>query len=771
MTGGYIVNENGKDRSFITKFIMYMMFFIVFFIVLCIDKSISSVDISSQSVITISYIFSTVLYLATIQSSIYYYNSKKNTDVIFYVVYYMVAFALNIMNQTTWIKLQQEYLLACMFFTNKVLLLMTVVPNKEFKNKFAKKRNILAIIIILTCLIITSISINIFDIRFISSLTMEYLYLHGIIVYIFVSITNLKKFKATKDNLYILLTALLLNSCIKDYYLYMLYHNDFLFNKYLILVILVMCINLIMYSIGVLIISDVDKNNKLKNMQDLDAFYNILDKETNDKEIYFLTKEWKMIYANKKAREKHGVDENDIKAFKTMGEFFKISFENPGKEFQKIILESLEKNRGWRGVVGNNENNEILVDITIQTSKDYGEIYLLQIDLNKEMIKLKKEIERKNKLFDIITQKSGDLIGIIDKEQRFNYFNDEFYRLLGYDEDDMIGKKISEFFINNNEIGKSEKTFFNELKLKCKNNDILYVEALATPIDDEGWVIVCRNITYRREVKFLKEEYEKIKIHQQLKNDFFANLSHELKTPLNIFYATIQLLDSSINKNKEDFKLLYKKYNNGLKINFYRMLKTITNLIDLTKLDSNFQSVKFSNYDIVKLCEDVSLSVITYAQQKNINITFDTQEEEHIIKCDGEYMERILLNLLSNAIKYTPYNGEIFVNLNFKKDYICISVKDNGVGIPKEKLESVFEKFVRVDKSLSREQEGSGIGLSIVKSLVDLLQGNICIKSEENVGTEFIIEIPDVKLEEDIKSHNVDEEKVTLELSDIYAVL
>ena len=319
---------------------------------------------------------------------------------------------------------------------------------------------------------------------------------------------------------------------------------------------------------------------------------------------------------------------------------------------------------------------------------------------------------------------------------------------------------------------------FQEISLRCKNGEMIDIETISSPISEnseEGWILIARNITYRRELKNLKEKYDEIKVHNKLKSNFFANLSHELKTPLNIFYSIIQVLDLNVEKDENDFKQSYKKYNKGLKVNFYRMFKMITNLIDLTKLDSNLEKVKFNNYDIVKLCEDISLSVITYAEQKNIKIVFDTEKEEEIIRCNGEYMERIMLNILSNAIKFTPRGGEIFINLFFDSEFVHIKIKDSGIGIPKEKIDSIFEKFVRVDKSFSRENEGSGIGLSIVKSLVELLEGEISLKSEENKGSEFTISLPNIKLnEKDLyempTDHIVDAQKITLEVSDIYDV-
>ena len=462
--------------------------------------------------------------------------------------------------------------------------------------------------------------------------------------------------------------------------------------------------------------------------------------------------------------------EKDLESFKTLSDRCEEAFKYVDENLQDTITKSVNKNKSWTGVINKGGYTDTLVDIKVQMSKDYGEIYVVQIDNNEEMINLRKEIDEKRTLFDIITEKSGDLISIVDKDLNIKYINDEAYKALGYAENEMMGCKVTNFLVGNN-FTITDKNIFQELQIKCKNGNIIETETLGTPINDGGWLLVSRNITYRNQVKLLKEENENIKLQQQLRDDFFTNLSHELKTPLNIFNAIIQVLDLNANKSEKDFRMVYKKYNNGLKTNYYRMLRMITNLIDLTKFDSKSQQANFNNYDIVKLCEDITSSVITYAEQKNINITFDTNEEEHIVKCDGECMERIMLNLLSNAIKYTPMGGEIFVNLDFSDAYVYIKVKDNGIGIPKEKLNSIFEKFVRIDETLSRENEGSGIGLSIVKSLVDMLNGNIYIESKVNEGSEFTIEIPNVRFAEDVKDYDVREENITLELSDIYEVV
>lgn len=759
-----------RSKSIVINFITYVTILIIFFIVLGMDDATLNVDMRNKNVSTLVSILSLVMYFVAIVSSLYYYKLNKNKDIIFYLICFILSFLLHLSNQTIWVNIQDENLLINSFIVNKVLILMTVTPNTKFKNEIIKKKVPFAISVILICFILSLTELSFLNVEnIIQNKAIQMLFLFSNIIYLYVSVTYLKRFKITKDHLYVLWTVFLLSRCVKNVSTVMYYSSNMENNKYATLALIIMYLGLIIYSTGLLFISNSNIKYKLKDKQDLDVFYNILDNQSKNIEMYFLSKDWKVIYANKTARRQYAIKENNMKSFEYLGDVCKNRFENFDQKYKSLIKQSLKNSKSWRGVISKGCNNEMLLDIKTQVSKEYGEIYVAQIDYNKEMIKLKKEVEEKNKLFDVITEKSGDLIIIIDKKQRIKYANKKACNLLGYEEDEIIGLKLRNILVNNNNYDFKDEKIFEELQFKCKDNKIIEVETLGTPINDEGWILISRNITYRKEMQLLKEENEKMKVYQQLKTDFFANLSHELKTPLNIFYSIIQILDLNLEKKEDnDFKLAYKKHSDGLKINFYRMLRMITNLIDLTKFDSNYKDAKFNNYDIVRLCEDVTLSVVTYAQQKNIEIIFDTYEEEHIIRCDAEHMERIMLNLLSNAIKYTPSGGEIFVNLSFDDNYVNITVKDNGIGIPKEKLDSIFEKFVRVDKTIKRENEGSGIGLNIVKSLVDLLEGNIHIESSENMGSEFTIEIPNIKLEEGLADYDVDKERITLELSDVY---
>lgn len=262
----------------------------------------------------------------------------------------------------------------------------------------------------------------------------------------------------------------------------------------------------------------------------------------------------------------------------------------------------------------------------------------------------------------------------------------------------------------------------------------------------------------------------------RLRTTFFTNLSHELRTPLSVILSAHQMMDLILQgletiERKKDID----QYLRIIKQNCYRLIRLISNMIDITKIDSNYLSLNLRNLDIVQIIEDIVLSVAKFINDKGIQATFNTEIKEEFIACDPDKIERIILNLLSNAVKFTPKGGSIQVNIYDKGDVVEIHVKDTGVGIPEEMKDFVFERFVQVDGTTSRSTEGSGIGLSLVSSLVVMHGGNITLESKKGEGCLFIIRLPkrtvsDTKEEKDIikmTSRNI-VETISIEFSDIY---
>ena len=274
-----------------------------------------------------------------------------------------------------------------------------------------------------------------------------------------------------------------------------------------------------------------------------------------------------------------------------------------------------------------------------------------------------------------------------------------------------------------------------------------------------------------------KEELEavnqKLKEYENLRTDFFANISHELRTPLNVIYSAEQMLDITMKCNRPDPEKI-NKYNKMIKQNTYRLLRLINNLIDITKIDTSNFSLKLTNINIVSVIESIAVSVADFVEDHGITLTFDTEIEEKVIACDPDIIERVILNLLSNAVKYVDSNGSVYVNVFLKDSYVCVSVRDTGIGISEEMKSMIFQRFIQADKSLKRMREGSGIGLSLVKSLVDMHNGDIIVNSKLGEGSEFIVKLPDIKVSEgeEIAAATIQEEKfisrINIEFSDIY---
>jgi PAS domain S-box-containing protein len=331
------------------------------------------------------------------------------------------------------------------------------------------------------------------------------------------------------------------------------------------------------------------------------------------------------------------------------------------------------------------------------------------------------------------------------------------------------------------------------VRFKHKKGHYIWIEDYVLPTFNENGDLVSisgisRDITTRKgleeKLQEQKKELEKkiiteIKANQIMEKtlksqeELFINISHEFKTPLNVISATAQLVDMYYkNDLMEEKKDKVIKHINSIKLNCYRLSKLINNIVDTSKIEAKFFELKLSNNNIVEAVEEIVMSVSEFTKIKGLNIIFDTDIEEKIIACDLEAIDRIILNLISNAIKFSNEGGDIFVNIKNIDEWVEISVKDNGIGIKKDHLEIIFDRFKQIDKSLSRNAEGTGIGLALVKSIVELHGGSIDVKSEYGKGSTFIVRIPNrvltaeqTSFHRNIKNRS---ENITVEFSDVY---
>lgn len=239
----------------------------------------------------------------------------------------------------------------------------------------------------------------------------------------------------------------------------------------------------------------------------------------------------------------------------------------------------------------------------------------------------------------------------------------------------------------------------------------------------------------------LIEEYKEAVETANAKTCFFIDMAHELKTPLNVIISALQLIEHK-NYLEENDREKVKNLLKIIKSNSYSLMRLVNNVLDVARSESMCLEFNPVNCNIVAIIQNIVNSTAPFAEQKDININFYSESEEMYADIDIEKFEKIVLNLLSNAIKYIERNGKINISISDNNEYVRLSVKDNGPGIPENMHSAIFEKFRQFRRNMINEYEGSGIGLFIVKSFVQLHNGNVWVVSKENAGAEFIVELP-----------------------------
>ena len=234
----------------------------------------------------------------------------------------------------------------------------------------------------------------------------------------------------------------------------------------------------------------------------------------------------------------------------------------------------------------------------------------------------------------------------------------------------------------------------------------------------------------------IEDVTERVRL-ENMRSDFVANVTHELKTPLTSisgFVETLRINDNIDISTRNRFLGIIETESDRLK-------RLIDDILLLSFIENKEQESS-EDVDIYSVFKEVYELTYTSAKVKDIDIEYNFEHENMIIKSNRDYIKQIFLNLVDNAIKYTPNGGIVTTKVRYDDNYIIIKVIDNGIGISKEDKTRIFERFYRVDKARSRDVGGTGLGLAIVKHIVKSLHGTIDVESELNIGTKFIVKIP-----------------------------
>ncbi len=354
---------------------------------------------------------------------------------------------------------------------------------------------------------------------------------------------------------------------------------------------------------------------------------------------------------------------------------------------------------------------------------------------------------RKGKFYEAVVEQGSDIIFIVDFSGKI-YYHNASVKSLGYRAGTLIGKNIFDFISPETldsfqrQFRQSQRKAFNqkiEFQFRCRDKSYRFFEFNSINLKHrggpEGLILDCRDITQR------KEDAAELLRLQKTKEQFMANISHEIRTPINGIAGMIDLL--SQNPPEEDRKA----YLNAIRHSAENLKVIINDLLDLSAIESGklkFEKIPFNAAELIQnLAQTFTYQVREKRLEFNVQIA---PEVNRMIIGDPARLNQIITNLVSNAVKFT-HRGSITVTANIlrantRKCVLKVSVKDTGVGIPADKLQTIFESFSQADASVTRRYGGTGLGLAIARQLAELQKGTITVQSTVHVGSEFIVSIP-----------------------------
>ncbi|MDM8534656.1 ATP-binding protein [Clostridiaceae bacterium HSG29] len=360
-------------------------------------------------------------------------------------------------------------------------------------------------------------------------------------------------------------------------------------------------------------------------------------------------------------------------------------------------------------VKSNDEIGDLATTFNLLTDK-------LQFNIN-EVFK------EKNKMETIIEYMNDGLVAV-DLNKNIIHINSRARQFLNVDNCDIPLDCINEALDIDSIIENNELIGIKNVKIKQNVFKVDYLPFKDEEENEIGLVFVISDIT----------ESEKL---EKMRKDFVANVSHELKTPLTSIKSYSETL-----VNDDYDKEITKKFLNVINTEADRMARLVKDLLKLSNFDASFDNVDIKESDWVVLIENILLKLKPIYQVKDQEVDFNNFVNDSLGKFDYDKMEQVIINILSNAIKYTQERGKIVINLKNDSEYFMVEIIDDGMGIPDEDLDNIFNRFYRVDKARSRKLGGTGLGLAIAKEIVEMHNGKLIIKSKLDIGTKATLFVP-----------------------------
>ncbi|MGE5351976.1 MAG: PAS domain S-box protein [Acidobacteriota bacterium] len=382
-------------------------------------------------------------------------------------------------------------------------------------------------------------------------------------------------------------------------------------------------------------------------------------------------------------------------------------------------------------------------------------------------------LEKSEERFRLLIETANDLIFNLDSSGYFLMVNNYGALALGYKPEEMLRRHFLEFISDEHkaeiaiafqEILKSDKVVSFDAAFIDKFEKEIFFEVQCRPTQSNGEITgmlgIGRDITQRRKdeeklrelnSRFIeanrlisierdraKQQVSVLEELNKLKSDFISNISHELRTPLASVVGFSETITSDPNMPRE----MIMEFSNIILSEGKRLAKLINDVLDFAKMEAGKLDVFKTEFDIVEILESIMASMYDEARQRGISLNCEIPEHPILITADKERIVQVLQHLVSNAIKFTDKEGRItLIAQDFLKEFEII-VSDTGIGIPQRDLPNIFQKFYKAARPGSTQIPGSGIGLGLVKQIIDMHKGLISVQSEVNKGTTFIIKLP-----------------------------
>ncbi|WP_440947932.1 PAS domain S-box protein [Methanosarcina sp. T3] len=285
--------------------------------------------------------------------------------------------------------------------------------------------------------------------------------------------------------------------------------------------------------------------------------------------------------------------------------------------------------------------------------------------------------------------------------------------------------------------------YLSVYKAISSTEEHFWIEGLGTKIiyqNQPANIVVIRDITVRKKAEeALINAKTAAEVANRTKSEFLTNMSHELKTPLNSIIGFSDLLKEEMAGPLNEKQSRYVQF---ISLSGKNLLDIINDILDLSKAESGEEDLNVEEFSVDESINKVISVFLRQTQEKNIKLNYQSENRTLWIAADNSKFRQIMENLLSNAIKFTPAGGSINVTLKQEGSLVTIEVGDTGIGIPEDSLEKIFKPFIQIDSSLSRNFEGTGLGLTLVKKYVEMHGGNIYVESKIGEGSSFIFELP-----------------------------